>query len=136
MNASPLSATVTTVASTSSGTATGTSSPAVAPRRSIIAVAGTVTQRSGLIRLATMSESWPAPIRPTAPATWVPVTSAPAAPGDQCRSWTSQTSAKVHTTNCGTTSSTDTGRRRRLYQRATHRPAASRTAREERRQIR
>ncbi len=64
VNASPLSATVTTVASTTSGIATGTSSPAVAPSSSIVAAAATVTQRSGRIRLDTTSESWPTAIRP------------------------------------------------------------------------
>ena len=109
VNASPLSATVTTVATTMRGTASARSSPAVAPSSSMVAAAATVTQRSGRIRLATTSESWPAPIRPSAPADLgAGDQAARGARATSAASWTSQTSAKVHTTNCGTTSSTET----------------------------
>ena len=74
----------------------------------MLAAAASATQRSGRIRLPTTSERWPTAIRPSAPATWATATTAPAAAGDQSRSWTSQTRAKVHTRNCGITSSTET----------------------------
>ncbi len=60
------------------------------------------------MRELTTSESCPAPMRPSAPPTWATATSEPAAAGVHPRSSTSQTSAKVHTTNWGTTSKTET----------------------------
>ena len=50
----------------------------------------------------------PAAIRPSAPRTCATVTSAPADSADQPRSAISHTRVNVHTTHCGTTSSTDT----------------------------
>ena len=87
---------------------TAMASGSVSASSAIVAPASTATQRSGRTREPTMSESCPTAIRPRAPSTWVTATSAPAAAADQSRSCTSQVSEKVHTRNCGTTSSTET----------------------------
>ena len=70
VNASPLSATVTAVATTIRGTASDRSSPAVAPSSTMVAAAATVPSAVAASGCATTSESWPAAIRPSAPATW------------------------------------------------------------------
>ena len=66
------------------------------------------SRQSGRSRLPTRSDQAPTAMRPSAPSSCDAVISTPAAPGDQPRSLISQTSPYVHTTNCGTTSSTDT----------------------------
>ena len=80
-----------------------------APRAAIVAAAASATQRSGRIRLADhVGEVADARSGRARRATWAAATRTPAAAGDQPRSCTSQTSAKVQTRNCGTTSSTET----------------------------
>ncbi len=57
-------------------------------------------------------------MRPNAPSTWAAVTSTPADSGDQPRSIINHTRVNVHTTHCGTTSSTDTAWMRHSTSRA------------------
>ena len=64
--------------------------------------------RIGRSRDPVLSDQRPAAIRPPAPRICAKVTIAPAEAADQPRSVISHTKANVHTSACGTTSSTET----------------------------
>ncbi len=108
MNASPLSATLTVIAMSSTIAPACDAANPHAPSASITTTAERATQRSGLSRLPTRSLSTPTPTRPSAPMNCPTPTSTPAARVDQCNSVTSQTSPKMESVNCGTTRRIDT----------------------------
>ncbi len=66
------------------------------------------TQRSGRIRLPTLSLSTPTAIRPSAPTNWEIPTTMPATAAVSDCSVMSQTSPNVEMVNCGITNSIET----------------------------
>ena len=108
VNARPLSDTVTTDATTMTTTASGESSWSRSASRPIDKAATAAIQRTGCNREPTRSDHRPAAIRPAAPDNWAIVTTSPAEPADQPWPLINHTRVNVHTTHCGTTSSTDT----------------------------
>ena len=103
VNANPLSDTVITEATTIIATLTGEPSQSVSAN--VPSDGG--RDRDGADRpqsRAVTSDQRPAAIRPPAPNTWVTVMRAPADAADHPRSVISHTSAKVHSTDWGTTS--------------------------------
>ena len=108
VNARPLSLTVITEAAIITGMLSAESDQSATASASIEAAAPTAMIRMGRSRDPIQSDQRPAATRPSAPSTWATVTRPPADAADQPRSVMSHTRVKVHTTHCGTTSSTDT----------------------------
>jgi hypothetical protein len=104
VNASPLSATVTTPPTASAAIASQGATASPSAKVSRTSAAPTASWRIGRSREPTRSDHTPDPMRPTAPAIWITATNAPAAVVPQPCWRTRYSVPNALTANCGTTS--------------------------------